>query len=640
MCAGKGFPDVYFFHGVDLAITLTRSTASLIAGRNLDQSSSLASKSFERLSSGLRINRAGDDAAGLALSSSLATDSRVFTQGIRNINDAVSLINIAGGALDQLSSITIRQRELATQSANGSFSGAQRHALFLESKALTDEFNRIIGSVEFNDLRLLDPNFTSLLVQTGYGLNGSIGLGFNESLGHNVGTGTFAPVSAIANSGSAWGISAGDVDHNGTTDVVIGGSGAGFFQYYSGNGDGTFLAPTSWTGNSNPRQADLVDVNNDGNLDVITGGNGGQYHVSLGFGNGTFSTSISYTLPQTASDLKVIDVTNDGKVDLVYVNNSASVPYLAVGNGDGTFSVSNALDAIVGSTVDVGDLNGDGYFDIVTSSVLGLGTSVLLGQRSGGFTRTDYANDGRVQVGDFNRDGYSDVALSSSPTGTISIRLANSDGTLRQQSDYTDTVSGSSNYLRTVDLNGDGVLDLFNGHSAGNIVSTLIGNSDGTFAAAVSSSAANLAREFAFGDFNSDGAVDFATGTSGATFTVGFGVGQRRTIMPYFDITTRQGALDAIEAVTEVQDRVLGEIGKLGSSESRLSIALNNLEATRESYTSANQRIVSADVAEEAAKLVRSQILQQVGVAILAQANSTPQLALKLINDLPDRRRA
>src|SRR5690606_8709682 len=105
---------------------------------------------FERLGSGMRINRAVDDAAGLAVASALDARSRIYTQAIRNVNDGISLLNIAEGGISQMSDIIGRIRELATQAANGTFSAVQRITLDREADLLVDEFNRLTESTFFN----------------------------------------------------------------------------------------------------------------------------------------------------------------------------------------------------------------------------------------------------------------------------------------------------------------------------------------------------------------------------------------------------------------------------------------------------------------------------------------------------------
>ena len=111
------------------SITINSNIASLNAQRRFAKSSQSLQDSFTRLSSGLRINRSSDDAAGLAIAESLNVDSRVFAQGIRNLNDGISLLNVAEAATGEISNILFRLRELATQSANGTLSKEQRGAL-------------------------------------------------------------------------------------------------------------------------------------------------------------------------------------------------------------------------------------------------------------------------------------------------------------------------------------------------------------------------------------------------------------------------------------------------------------------------------------------------------------------------------
>ena len=106
-----------------MSVRLGSNIASLGAQRRLADTSSALSTTFERLSSGQRINRASDDAAGLAISDTLRAKSRIYTQGVRNLNDGISLLNIADSAIENLSSIVVRLEELAAQAANGSYSG-------------------------------------------------------------------------------------------------------------------------------------------------------------------------------------------------------------------------------------------------------------------------------------------------------------------------------------------------------------------------------------------------------------------------------------------------------------------------------------------------------------------------------------
>lgn len=159
-----------------MTVTIGRNISSLKAQRGLSESSNALERIFERLSSGQRINRASDDAAGLAVASGLNLNSRVFGQGIRNLNDGVSAISIADQAFASLSDIIVRQKELAEQSANGTFSDEQRVSLDTEAQALAQEYSRILQTTEFNGLTLLDGSLSTLHLQAGFGDDATLGL--------------------------------------------------------------------------------------------------------------------------------------------------------------------------------------------------------------------------------------------------------------------------------------------------------------------------------------------------------------------------------------------------------------------------------------------------------------------------------
>ena len=138
-----------------MSINIRTNVPSLLAQRNLSESTGKLNTAYERLSSGLRINRAKDDAAGLAIAESLKADARVANVAIRNANDGISIISIADQAIGQIGNVLGRLAELASQSANGVYSNTQRSALANEFEALTSEIERIAFSTEFNGLRLL-----------------------------------------------------------------------------------------------------------------------------------------------------------------------------------------------------------------------------------------------------------------------------------------------------------------------------------------------------------------------------------------------------------------------------------------------------------------------------------------------------
>ncbi len=150
-----------------MAINIRTNIPSLLAQRNLEQSSSKLNTSYERLSSGLRINRARDDAAGLAIAENLKADAAVATVAVRNANDGISVISIADQAIGQIANTLTRLGELAEQSANGVFANTQRSALQNEFTALTSEIERIALTTKFNGLNLLSGG-QSVVFQVGF----------------------------------------------------------------------------------------------------------------------------------------------------------------------------------------------------------------------------------------------------------------------------------------------------------------------------------------------------------------------------------------------------------------------------------------------------------------------------------------
>ncbi len=150
-----------------MALNIRTNVPSVTAQKNLEASSRAISQTYERLSSGLRINRAKDDAAGLAIAEALKADSRIATVAMRNANDGISIIAITDGAIGQITNVLSRLAELSSQSANGVFSTGQRSALQLEFTALLSEIERIAITTEFNGLKLLSGG-GSVTFQVGF----------------------------------------------------------------------------------------------------------------------------------------------------------------------------------------------------------------------------------------------------------------------------------------------------------------------------------------------------------------------------------------------------------------------------------------------------------------------------------------
>jgi flagellin len=170
-----------------MGLSINTNVMSLNAQRNLGQSQSALSKSMQRLSSGLRINSAKDDAAGLAISDRMTSQIRGLNQAARNSNDGISLAQTAEGALQETTNILQRMRELAVQSANDTNSASDRSSLQAEVNQLKQEMTRIADTTSFNGKNLLDGTMTNAQFQVGANANQTISFGINSAQAADLG---------------------------------------------------------------------------------------------------------------------------------------------------------------------------------------------------------------------------------------------------------------------------------------------------------------------------------------------------------------------------------------------------------------------------------------------------------------------
>ena len=144
-----------------MALVVNHNLMAMNAARHLNEAYSRLAKSTERLSSGLRINRAADDAAGLAIRELMRSDIKVLQQGIRNAQDAISMIQTADGALSVIDEKLIRMKELAEQAATGTYTSVQRLMIDSEYQQMASEITRIAKATDFNGIKLLDGTLSS-----------------------------------------------------------------------------------------------------------------------------------------------------------------------------------------------------------------------------------------------------------------------------------------------------------------------------------------------------------------------------------------------------------------------------------------------------------------------------------------------
>lgn len=622
-----------------MTITIGSNISSLTAQRYLDRASQAQSRTYEKLSSGLRINRASDDAAGLSIASTLDANIRVYTQGIRNLNDGISFLQIADSTLGSLTSISTRIAELSEQAANGVYGSQQRQALNNEAQALSAEYTRILNTTKFNGVQVFQTPGSYTQLQGGEGTVEITTLTFGSSLFQNIGDGSFESFSTVNSNTPLGGINntlvSGDFNGDGISDLLGSHHNGGgyFFPILSlGNGDGTFKAsisvPAAQVVNSGVLHS--VDLDNDGDLDFLIGGGhpaAPGYAVGLNNGSGSFAVGF-HEVGGGAWDILSGFFDNDSFIDIV--SNNGGDYYISLGNGNGTFKAGTTLNSGQSTTSVTGDFNGDSETDFLFF----MNTSVKYHQGNGNGTFNasitvasglSFDAGGNVTAQDVNNDGFLDFVASSGAKTYVS--LGNGNGTFKAHTSYD--VGSGTRIAGIVDINNDGNKDIV--ASAGTSSYVLFGNGNGTFKAGISSTNASSApAAFALADFNRDGVSDLA-----AYGAAGLGIQLSSTDYSFrplsVNLLTSSGARSALDSSKNLIESLSRERGQIGALLSRIQISIGKLSTSALNFRAARSRIIDADVAEQSSHLIRNQIVQQASLAVLVQANQGPALALQLL---------
>lgn len=611
-------------------IGLSSKIASMQVQRRMNDAINDAGQVFQRLASGQRINRASDDAAGLALSSSLRVNSRVFAQGVRNLNDGISALNIADGAVSNLSGIMERLRELAAQASNGSYSSAQRAALDKEAQELRKEYFRLASSTTFNGINLLNGALgTGLRIQSGYGASGSVLTG----VGGTMGTGNFSTGDRI-DVGNATAIATADVNGDGKLDMLQGNSSGTGVTVRLGNGDGTFTNGTTFSTGGDPLQIETADMNGDGRLDL--GVRTAVSNVILrGNGDGTFQAAQAINL-ESPKGMAFADIDGDGKVD--YIEGSRGKFDVFRGNGNGGFAAVATQSysfAFSADRVDfkVADFSGDGRADIAVLYEDGTDGVVegLFQNQNGSFQSLMNLAIGRpsnqIEIADLNNDGRMDLAVADAGNLLLDTYLTSSSGfTLTGSTQLQDPLTA----LKAGDFNSDGNADLL-GFSASPAV-LFIGRGNGlTESSDLLGGPSSAIDQTVTGDFNGDGAIDFL-GRSGNRIFLSTNLTQEGiNPLQQFSLLTLADARQALSVFAQTAENLSKQRGQIGSFQSRLEVATRTAQASSDTALQASSRITDVDVAAETANLVRYKAKQDAGANILGQMNLQSDIVLQLL---------
>jgi hypothetical protein len=354
-------------------------------------------------------------------------------------------------------------------------------------------------------------------------------------------------------------VAVGDLNADGNNDLVVASYTGGLDVYGSvavllGRGNGSFWPTFHYGTRLEHRAVVLGDFNRDGRLDVITVGTH-CYHCSesmrilLSNGDGTLAEARPRSIP--GSDLLFLatgDLSQDGRLDVVTGFWKTNAVCVLLGNGDGTFGPAieqrmgpNSGDRPLSCVL--GDLNGDGQLDLVTGQYYGF-VGVALGHGDGTFSSPTNLGSGIIHsevvaLADFNGDNHLDIAAGRS-SDVVSVLLGKGNGDFCAPTDNTVNCCPSS--IAVADFNGDGNSDIVAGNTAGWAwpINILLGNGDGTFAAATNFAAGIDSQGVAAGDFDRDGRPDIAVANHGST---GVGEGSLAVLLNATPVAEERPAL-------------------------------------------------------------------------------------------------
>ncbi|APO47962.1 flagellin protein [Paenibacillus amylolyticus] len=581
---------------------INHNVPALNTHRQLSINTGNTNKNIEKLSSGLRINRAGDDAAGLAISEKMRGQIRGLDQASRNAQDGISLIQTAEGALNETHSILQRQREIANQSANGTNTDSDRQALQDEMNALTSEINRIGNTTEFNTQKLLQGDGKATLA----GTNGAV----SDAL---VGVGTAGAA------GTAGTVVVGATNHTQATQAttVAAAAAAGNTATFVVNGQElkvTFAASGSNGGVTGDRKA--YDVT--GNSATIT----------------LDATGANNTVGSAAADiekaLKAMIEKNDVlKGNVSTASNATSVTLTAVAD--------NAGGQLYGSLGNISASSGTAGFITAGADDVG-STTYTQASASIGFTVANAAdaaklvgtgltiNDQQIEFYDATKGAYTGKALGVNISGA-----ANATDVVKA---ITDTLGNKLDGVKLTGAAGVLTVTATAKGEAGNGIKVSNGGVQKNFETSFQIGAnTGQSMSLSIGDMRSS-----ALGITGKAGDAGFTKDNTVTDgtndvkgEAALNISTKEGAAAAIAVLDKATATVSSERSKLGATQNRLEHTINNLGTASENLTAAESRIRDVDMAKEMMQQTKNNILAQAAQAMLAQANQAPQGVLQLL---------
>ena len=620
-----------------MASVINTNISSLNSQRNLTTSQTALATSLQRLSSGLRINSAKDDAAGMAIADRMTSQINGLNQAGRNANDGISLAQTAEGALSSIGDSLQRIRTLALQSANSTNSASDRASLNAEVQSALAEIGRVSSTTQFNGLNLLDGSFQNSQFQVGANANQTINvsiagastnlIGAYQQKGNAVTSNAFDGSNfTITPTGSTVATKIG-------VSVGTGSPGNNLITADSAAAKATAInAKTAETGVTATAKTELSGVPPVKNAGLASG-----ELVINGVAIGAIASSpdevtqgknaqAAINAQSSLTGVSAIADTTTGKLTLTAADGRNIAITSASANADGVTAIQNAtgLDASTGAAAtgnDTFNMQIAGAFDTSAPGATSLtngdtfeldGVTYQFGDSATAVSDPSFV---KIEVA----DGATAATVAAKVKDVVNQQFALGNTSI-SASAATDTVTFTNSKL-----GANGTLASFDETGVTGRAGALV---QGAETAGVDAG------------YAADGVVKRGTLTlsSGTDFTVmgGAEAGLDTSSAALSTLsTTNISTVDGANAAMALVDGALSQVNtmraNLGAVQNRFSSTISNLQTSAENITSARSRIQDTDFAAETAALTRGQILQQAGTAMLAQANSLPNGVLSLL---------
>ena len=664
-----------------MAMTVNTNMASLNAQRNLAKTQGLLNKSLGRLSSGLRINSAKDDAAGMAISNRFTAQVRGVDQAVRNANDGISMLQTSEGGMQEVTTILQRMREIAVQGSNDTNSASDRASLQGEMDQLFKEIDRISGATQFNGVGLLDGTGGTKSLQIGANSGQTISVSLKSTKTDALNLNGYSKLGEL-NSGRVGANNASGLSINGTAingalastakaaataiNDAAGATGVTAVAYntYKGLGGGSGITSGLVIGTSSTNMATIASSGS--MTELVANINRDAPGVTA-----TLNTDGSMTL------------SNDNGDD-IYVGGTVTNTGLVAGRRSGYIALTDENNEAISITAtQVGDKNVGGTANAVATyaaaDVEKWGLNISTGSTS---TTGAAVTTALLTAGDIVINGVSVGATTGGSAGdkAAAINLVKGasgvSATATTQVKYTVDIVKLSNVAgggaTGISINGSAV-SFTNATSMSNVVTAINGIGNG-ISASVEALTGKLVISSASGQsiqlattagtsssavltdaFGTTSATSLTTGTIALTSDTGASIkiagsastalttssaiaagfveqgGSSEAVGQGLSVESLANANNAINRIDDALDKVAVNRSELGSVQNRLDSTISNLQNASENFSAANGRTLDADFAKETADMSKQQILMQAGVAMLAQAKQLPQQVLQLL---------